>query len=472
MGLHWFILVCVVLCVLRLTRTLAADERDWESVLIRDVPHILQKPDFCGEACVAMYLQKLGHRVDQDFVFDQAGLSPAEGRGCYTKELAVAARRIGFDTGPVWSQVEADDSDALSREFANLHRDLRNGVPSIVCMRYDQRPDTTEHFRLVLGYDAKRDEVVYHEPAVPQAAWQRMSRHDFLQLWPLKYKSTAWTMVRLRLEPNELQVRPAAGFTDADYAQHIMRLKERLPSKEFHIVLQKPFVVVGNESLEVVRKRSVKTIKWSADRLKRDYFHKDPNDIIDIWLFKDKASYEKYTWELFRDRPGTPFGYYSPTHRVLVMNISTGGGTLVHEIVHPFIASNFPTCPAWFNEGLASLYEQCGDNDGHIWGYTNWRLRGLQGAIGDDRVPSFKTLCSTTTREFYNEDPGTNYAQARYLCYYLQEHGKLVKYYHAFRKNAEKDPSGFQTLVAVLGDPDMDEFKKDWEAYVAKLRFP
>ena len=35
------------------------------SVLIPGVPHIRQKPDFCGEACVAMYLQKLGHEVVQ-----------------------------------------------------------------------------------------------------------------------------------------------------------------------------------------------------------------------------------------------------------------------------------------------------------------------------------------------------------------------------------------------------------------------
>jgi len=28
---------------------------------------------------------------------------------------------------------------------------------------------------------------------------------------------------------------------------------------------------------------------------------------------------------------------------------------LVHEIVHPFMRANFPECPAWFNEGLASL---------------------------------------------------------------------------------------------------------------------
>ena len=111
------------------------------------------------------------------------------------------------------------------------------------------------------------------------------------------------------------------------------------------------------------------------------------------------------------------------THQALVMNIATGGGTLVHEIVHPFMAANFPGCPSWFNEGLASLYEQCGEREGRIRGETNWRLPGLQQAIRADRVPSFESLMSTTTRQFYDKDPGTNYSQARYLCYYLQEQG-------------------------------------------------
>jgi hypothetical protein len=79
----------------------------------------------------------------------------------------------------------------------------------------------------------------------------------------------------------------------------------------------------------------------------------------------------------FQSKPTTPYGYYSSTHKALVMNISTGGGTLVHEIVHPFIEANFPNCPAWLNEGLGSLYEQCGEVDGHIHGYTNWRLPGI-----------------------------------------------------------------------------------------------
>ena len=77
-----------------------------------------------------------------------------------------------------------------------------------------------------------------------------------------------------------------------------------------------------------------------------------------------------------------------------------------------------------------------------------------------------------TPTRFYLQDKGTNYAQARYLCYYLQEQGLLVKYYHEFRLNVDHDPTGYATLKKVLGVEDMKAFKKKWEAFVMKLRFP
>ena len=61
-------------------RDLAAAER-LATVLIRDVPHVKQKPDFCGEACAEMWLRSRKVSVDQDYVFDQSGLDPASGRG-------------------------------------------------------------------------------------------------------------------------------------------------------------------------------------------------------------------------------------------------------------------------------------------------------------------------------------------------------------------------------------------------------
>jgi hypothetical protein len=136
------------------------------------------------------------------------------------------------------------------------------------------------------------------------------------------------------------------------------------------------------------------------------------------------------------------------------------------------MAANFPDCPAWFNEGLGSLYEQSGEENGQIHGYTNWRLPGLQQTIRAKQLPSFKALCSTTTTEFYEKDKGANYAQARYLCYYLQQHDLLKKFYRQFHKNRREDPTGYNTLKSVLTRDDMDAFQQDWEQYVLKLRFP
>jgi hypothetical protein len=442
-----------------------------KSVLIREVPHVRQKPDFCGEACAEMFLRKMDLDIDQDFVFDQSSLDPALGRGCYSRELARALKQIGFKTGAVWTEVPAKSSnEVLLRKFDELHADLIAGVPSIVCMRYDGQPNAAEHFRLVLGYDARTEDVIYHEPADDAGAYCRMPLKQFIETWPLKYAAETWTIVRMRLEPGAMTSgRTSSDLTNADYAQHIRALKRKRPNDGFSIVIQKPFVVIGDEPIEMVRKRSTQTVKWAVDRLKQDFFEKDPDEILDIWLFRDSASYEEHANALFKSKPTTPFGYYSARDGALVMNISTGGGTLVHEIVHPFMAANFPECPSWFNEGLASLCEQASERDGHIIGLTNWRLPKLQISIREGKVPSFETLCSTSTREFYDQDKGTNYAQARYLCFYLQERGLLVKYYQAFRK--KKDPTGYNTLLSILNVDDAEEFQKMWEQFVLNLKF-
>ncbi|HKR00558.1 MAG TPA: hypothetical protein VJT09_07785 [Pyrinomonadaceae bacterium] len=262
--------------------------------------------------------------------------------------------------------------------------------------------------------------------------------------------------------------RSGTVFTEADFARHIEQLKKKVPARGFTILVQAPFVVIGDGTPATV-KAQAGTVRWAVEKLKQDYFEKDPTEILDVWLFKNEASYRKHTREIFGDDPDTPYGYYSSEHKALIMNIETGGGTLVHEIVHPFIEANFPECPSWLNEGLGSLYEQSGEQEGHIHGYTNWRLPDLQEAIRQKLVPSFKTLTATTTSAFYNEDKGTNYAQARYLCYYLQERGLLVKFYKEFYAHRKDDPTGYQTLQAVLNEPDMNAFQKKWEKFVLGL---
>lgn len=447
----------------------------YQDACIEAVLHVRQKPDFCGEACAEMFLRKLGHAVTQDQVFDASGLDPTLGRGCYTAELKTALHRLGFRTGDATYRIDPQRAAAqLEEQWHALHADLLRGVPSIVCMHYSDRPGTSEHFRLVLGYRADGDQVIYHEPAENDGGYRQMPRAQFLKLWPLKYSAQKWTVIRLRLEPDKL-VTPAAvdGFSQADYAQHVMELKKKLAAHdEFTIMIQPPFVVIGDERPATVKQRATDTVKFAVERLKRDFFSKDPTDIIDVWLFKDKDSYERHVQELFDEKPTTRFGYFSSVHKALIMNIETGGGTLVHEIVHPFIRANFPDCPPWLNEGLGSLYEQCGDREGHIYGRTNWRLRGLQEAIRADNVPSFAALTAMDSDAFYEHDRGTNYSQSRYLCYYLQEHGLLVKFYRAFLDGRADDPTGYATLQKILGADDMDAFKRKWESFVLKLTFP
>ena len=267
---------------------------------------------------------------------------------------------------------------------------------------------------------------------------------------------------------------PSSGTADADYALHVnalkTRIKDKLQSDEFSIIIQRPFVVIGDEAEATVRQRSEDTVKWAVDRLKQDFFTKDPNEILEVWLFKDEVSYRKNAQRMFGDNPSTPYGYYSSAHKALIMNIGTGGGTLVHEIVHPFVEANFPACPSWLNEGLGSLYEQCGEVEGHIHGYTNWRLPGLQKAIRENRVPSFKALLELDSRAFYNDDAGVNYAQARYLCYYLQQKELLVRFYKEFVRNHSTDPSGYRTLKRILGETNMAAFQARWEKFVLGLR--
>ncbi len=253
------------------------------------------------------------------------------------------------------------------------------------------------------------------------------------------------------------------------FDDHVSKLKQRLPSDDFSIVIQRPFVVVGDEPESVVKDRAAGTVKWAVEKLKQDFFADDPKEILDIWLFKDDSSYKKHTLLLFNDNPSTPYGYYSRSDKALIMNISTGGGTLVHEIVHPFIEANFPACPPWLNEGLGSLYEQCGEEDGHIHGYVNWRLPGLQRAIKAGQVGSFKELLAMDATEFYSDSRGVNYAQSRYLCYYLQEQGLLFKFYKQFHARQKTDPTGYQTLKSVLRETDMDQFQRKWEKFVLKL---
>ena len=154
--------------------------------------------------------------------------------------------------------------------------------------------------------------------------------------------------MRLRLEPGAIDApeRDAdAATTPADYAQHVMALRDTLPSG-FTVVIEPPFVVVGDARPAEVRAWAQGTVRRTVRALRKDFFANDPASILDVYLFKDDESYERHAKRLFGHEPSTPYGYFDERAGALVMNIATGGGTLIHEIVHPYIHAELPELPA------------------------------------------------------------------------------------------------------------------------------
>ena len=152
------------------------------------------------------------------------------------------------------------------------------------------------------------------------------------------------------------------------------------------------------------------------------------------------------------------------------MNINTGTGTLVHEMTHALVRFDFAEIPSWFNEGLGSLYERCSLNDKKILGYVNWRLPALQDAINDKSYTSLDKLVKTNYDEFYGDRSDVNYAQARYLCMYLQGEGLLKSFYKLFRDTYKNDNTGKTQLEKITGKK-INELDKDYVDWVKTLRY-
>jgi hypothetical protein len=153
------------------------------------------------------------------------------------------------------------------------------------------------------------------------------------------------------------------------------------------------------------------------------------------------------------------------------MNVATGTGTLVHELTHALMKPDFPDVPDWVNEGFGSLFEQCTLAGGKIRGLPNWRLPALQRAIKNDELRPLAQMIQDP--HFYDEEHvGLNYAQARYLTFYLQEQNKLPAFYKRLRVNHKDDDTGLATLKEIIAPRTLDVFEQDWRKWVQTLRFP
>jgi hypothetical protein len=249
----------------------------------------------------------------------------------------------------------------------------------------------------------------------------------------------------------------------------ISELKNLLTS-DFIIRTNSYFIIASNLGTEETERIIENTVERSVGCFYNNYFDIKPDEYTTIYLFKDDESYRYWAEYIYGDTDLSRFGYYKPDSKAMLMNISTGTGTLVHEITHALVRYDFQDIPSWFNEGLGSLYERCSLNNKEIIGYVNWRLPILHTAINKNKIPALSTLMKKTTNEFYGKGSDVHYAEARYLCMYLQEKNLLKTFYKKFRDTYESDRTGISQLNETLGK-NINQFEPEFINWVLSLKY-
>lgn len=234
------------------------------------------------------------------------------------------------------------------------------------------------------------------------------------------------------------------------------------------VIVDAPFVIAGDMSTARLRDHAKHSVVRPAKAMWASYFDRKPDKVITAMLFAGAANYKKYAARHYPDGGSPYYGYYTPSSRTMVMNINTGGGTLVHELTHALIVYDFPAVPTWFNEGLGSLHEQCNIGEDKITGLANWRLPGLHKAMADGTLRPLSDLIAQ--RDFYGARQGVNYAQARYFVMYMQHKGVLREFYRHFRKNATGSRADVKAVEHVF-DKKIDKIEPEFLAWVKTLRF-
>lgn len=238
----------------------------------------------------------------------------------------------------------------------------------------------------------------------------------------------------------------------------------------FAVLEDPPFVIAGNvpaTRLETLRRE---VIRRGSRALWEQLFRKRPDKPVRILVMADEVSYRATARRLYGDEDVARFGYWRPDGRTVLADLSTGDGTVMHELTHALMAADFPEAPDWYNEGLASLFEQSRfEKAGGLRGLVNWRLPALKKAAAGGKLPWLGDLMSLRRGRFYADGAAENYAQARYFCLFLQSRGVLAKFHAAFRDGLADDPTGAAQAVAACGAKDLDSLQREFLKWVETL---
>jgi len=208
-------------------------------------------------------------------------------------------------------------------------------------------------------------------------------------------------------------------------------------------------------------------IDGMEEGLGRELMMVAPYHTVTVYLMRDEAALQSLHHDMFGETLDTPYGFYEDNLRIIAVNVDAGFGPLAHEVTHPMLDANMPDCPPWFDEGLASLYEDSySTDDGLRRGMLNWRLPMMQEAAASGEADLLEVLAMDRD-EFYALPHAMNYAIARHFMFWLQETGMLAEFYEEFSaRGSGADPV---TLIEDVFDMPFFEVENEWLDWVMTL---
>ncbi len=136
------------------------------------------------------------------------------------------------------------------------------------------------------------------------------------------------------------------------------------------------FIVIADRSTELNLKTVSKNLEEVLAYYQRLFKMSVPQDYIIVNLIKDYNAVRPFISRYYKSKiTFEPLGYSSPEDNTIIAWIAASDmiGTLKHELVHLLMRSTFSFIPPWFEEGLASLYEESRFSGDTLKGIGNWR---------------------------------------------------------------------------------------------------
>lgn len=269
--------------------------------------------------------------------------------------------------------------------------------------------------------------------------------------------------------PIQIETTQPETLLQAECEAQAKLLQQRI-SIPVNVLVREPYILIGDYETKTLEALYRKTVLPTQYALNVSYFDHRPVSPISIVVLSSQQRYQQVAYDLDQRRVGSYYGYFQSDEMRIVLNLKTGSGTLGHELTHALAQVDYPDMPEWFDEGLASLHEQCefSEEGNQLIGISNWRVQLLLSALSRDQLPGLNSLVKQL--KISHKQEALTYAHARYFCLYLQQKRLLSPFYRKLRTNQKSDKTGMRTLQQLLNVNDLSECDADFQKWLTSFR--